>query len=320
MEVNTPKNIKRDYRPTNLSQSEGQEIIFSYLANVNSINTAKARRSDLKIFFEFVKNHLEGKRIEEITRSDILYFRNSLMGNESDLAQKSFSRASINRIITTLTSFFDHCLDCKIIETSPVTRISRFKIEKKVKSIYLKEESVLSMLKSIDRASGAGKLHFAILTTLFNTGMRQGELRELKLKNLIYSEDAPALRYISKGGDEVVIPMNKKTQEAIGEYLLHRKEKDGALDSETPLFCSSKTGKKLTSSTVDFLFKRYAKKAGIKEKVSAHCARVSVISNLKNKGVGIDDIANYVGHKDIKTTETYIKCSRDKGLLADMLD
>lgn len=295
------------------------EIFFGYLANVNSINTAKARKSDLKIFFDFVRKHLSEKQIQEISRTDILYFRNFLLGWENNPGHKKFSQSSINRMIATLSSFFDYCVECKIVELSPVTKIKRFSIEKKVKSIYLKDESVLNMLKSIDKTSGAGKLHFAILTTLFNSGMRQGELRDLKVRNLIYSENTPSLRYLAKGGSEVITPINQKTEEAIGEFLLWRKKELGFLKMEDPLFCSPKTQKKLSSSTINFIFKKYAKRAGVKEKVSAQCARVSVISNLKNKGVGIDDIANFVGHKDFKTTENYIKCSMDKKRISDML-
>lgn len=309
-----------DERKLTLKNSvSDQELLFGFLANVNSKNTARARRLDLKIFFRFMKEYLNGKRIERITRTDILLFRNFLLGSEDDYTQKKYSRSSINRIIATLSSFFDHCIDCKIVETSPVVKINRFKIEKKVKSTYLKEESVLAMLNSVDRTSGAGKLHFAILTTLFTTGMRQGELRDLKIKNLTYLEDRPAFRYTSKGGTEIVTPLNKKAEEAIGEYILYRQDRQEELRADTPLFCTTRSKGRISGPTINTIFKRYAAKAGIKEKVSAHCARVSVISSLKSRGVGIDDIANYVGHKDIRTTESYIKWSRDKASLADML-
>lgn len=58
-----------------------KDLLFDYLVNINSINTAKARKSNVKIFFNFTKKHLNEKPIQEISRTDILSSRNFLQGS-----------------------------------------------------------------------------------------------------------------------------------------------------------------------------------------------------------------------------------------------
>jgi len=65
--------------------------------------------------------------------------------------------------------------------------------------------------------------------------------------------------------------------------------------------------KKLSSKAVDYMIKKYCNAIGVKGKVTVHSARSTVIGSLLEKGVGLERVADFVGHRDIGTTKNYNK-------------
>jgi integrase len=58
------------------------------------------------------------------------------------------------------------------------------------------------------------------------------------------------------------------------------------------------------------LIKRKAESLGIDPAgVATHTGRRTVITELRNSGVPLDDIAAHVGHADTRTTEGYVQSS-----------
>jgi site-specific recombinase XerD len=55
------------------------------------------------------------------------------------------------------------------------------------------------------------------------------------------------------------------------------------------------------------IFKRYAKQIGITRSVSPHSARATVATKALENNVPITQVADDLGHADIKTTQIYWK-------------
>lgn len=161
--------------------------------------------------------------------------------------------------------------------------------------------------------TGTGKLHKAILTLLFTTGMRQSELANLKFKNLDYENEFLVLRYFAKGSKEIVTPLNQRAIDAIGSYLKWSEEEGYSMSQEDFIFrptvnpSSGNLNKRLDGSSLNYIIKKYAAMIGIKGNVTVHSARSTVIGMLLEKGHSIDRVADFVGHKDISTTKAYNK-------------
>lgn len=231
---------------------------------------------------------------------------------------KNYSQASINRILATLHSFFEHLVSEGIRQNNPVDKVKRFRIDKGVKSTYLTGEEVDLLLGAIDRVQTKGKLHFAILTLMFNTGMRPTEARELKVKDLSNFNGKIQIVYRLKGGLTNKVFLNEKTEQAIGDYILSAKKECVKFNEDEYLFKGQGGEGVISAATLSRIFKKYAKKAGIEKDVTPHSARVSVISRLSEKGATVQDVANFVGHRDIKTTVNYIK-SFNRNSLSELL-
>lgn len=304
-------------RDLGFSRQTISNILYTFLSNVNSAHTMKAYRNDLQRFFSFLEEEQKLGSLKRVERVDIVKFRNYLMDKKNSYG-KNYSQASINRILATLHSFFEHLVSEGIRQNNPVDKVKRFRIDKGVKSTYLTGEEVDLLLGAIDRVQTKGKLHFAILTLMFNTGMRPTEARELKVKDLSNFNGKIQIVHRLKGGLTNKVFLNEKTEQAIGDYILSAKKECVKFNEDEYLFKGQGGEGVISAATLSRIFKKYAKKAGIEKDVTPHSARVSVISRLSEKGATVQDVANFVGHRDIKTTVNYIK-SFNRNSLSELL-
>jgi site-specific recombinase XerD len=70
----------------------------------------------------------------------------------------------------------------------------------------LSGEQVRRLFEVIDINSGPGLLHRAVLSVLFSTGMRHGEMANLKFENLQYEGEFVVFNYFGKGDREMTPP------------------------------------------------------------------------------------------------------------------
>jgi integrase/recombinase XerD len=305
----------RDFRTSevlNLKDSERNKIYYGFLYNYSSPNTRRAYLKELKKFYGFLKFRMHGISEFEVGHAHLVAYKDELISLGGERAKK-LSQNTINRSFACLFAFYEYLLDQGLVTVNPVQRIRRFKVPKEGKTVDLSNEQVEKLLDIISTESASGKLHRAILTLLFTTGMRQSELANLKFKNLDYENEFLVLRYIAKGAKEMVTPLNSRAIDAIGTYLKWCSESGFSMDMDDFIFrpttnpTSGYLNKRLDGSSMNYMIKKYAELIGIKGNVTVHSARSTVIGMLLEKGHSIDRVADFVGHKDIATTKAYNK-------------
>lgn len=298
------------YLPS-LEFEERNKIYYGFIHNFSSENTRKNYYKDLQLFLHFMREHFP--RIPE-TRAEhahLVAFKEYLLGLEGE-RKKGRSHRSVNRTLACLFSFYEYLEDLGIVRDNPLRKVRRFKVSHAVSTLDLTDEEVVLMLESVERQDLSGKLHFALLKVLFSTGMRHSELTHLRFSNLETQNELIVLRYKSKGDKEMLTPLHQHAQEALSDYLKACAQAGYSMEPEDYLFRPTKNfsgvlNKPLDSKSFDYIFKKYAKKAGVKSKVTPHSARATVIGSLLDKGISIDKVADFVGHKDISTTKSYNK-------------
>ena len=60
-------------------------------------------------------------------------------------------------------------------------------------------------------------------------------------------------------------------------------------------------------NTIGSLMKTISKKAKLTKDYTAHCIRTTVVTNLFNENVPVEEIACVTGHKDTKSVKRYIR-------------
>lgn len=275
------------------------KIYYGFIHNFSSEHTRDAYMRDLKKFLQFLSVRFRGMDEFKVELPHVVMFKDQLVAED-------YSPKSINRVMSCLWSFYEYLIDMKYIERNPVERVKRFKVEKTVKTQDLSDQEVVDLLGAINTESDSGKLHKAVLTLFFTTGMRHREVSHLRFRNLDEENGFTIIRYKAKGGSEMIHPLNPKAEAALAEYLQSVKFE---MKTDDYIFRGTKGNglQPLDPKSLNYIIKKYAKKIGVKGRITIHSARSTVIGMLLDKGHSIERVADFVGHKDMAMTRAYNK-------------
>ncbi|MBP5296822.1 MAG: tyrosine-type recombinase/integrase [Bacteriovoracaceae bacterium] len=300
-------------------------MYFGFLYNFTSPNTRKAYAKDLKKYLYFLHTFFPGLDELRAEHAHVVAYKNYLLQGstetESHVRERGeglthLSHRTINRHLACVWSFYQYLFDQGLVSDNPARLIKRFRISHEGKTMDLADHQVLDLLAAVDRSTPAGLLHYALLMVLFTTGMRHHELTHMRLRNLTYENTFLVFKYKAKGDKEMVVPVHPKAEAAIGEYLAWCKEQGYSLKDDDYIFRPTKNprskgrglsalNKALDTKALAYIIKKYAQKIGIQGKITPHSARATVIGHLLAKGISIDRVADFVGHKNISTTKSY---------------
>lgn len=271
---------------------------------------------------DVVKLFLAAKRVEGCSEKTIKYYdstiRNMLNAvNKEYLAvstddlriylndyqeKHNVSKVTIDNIRRILSSFFAWLEDEDYITKSPVRRIHKIKLCKKVKETYSDEN--LEILR--DNAGCIRDL--AIIDMLASTGMRVGELVRLNRADINF-EDREII-VLGKGNKQRVVYFDARTKLHLQTYL------DGRTDSEVPLFVSlQKPYKRLQISGVEIRLRELGRKLNI-SKVHPHKFRRTLATVAIDKGMPIEQVQCMLGHQSIDTTLQYAMVNQNNVKMA----
>lgn len=143
-----------------------------------------------------------------------------------------------------------------------------------------------------------------VLSLLYGTGLRRGELARLDLE--AWDPEQSLLRIDGrKTGRERLVPVPELARRCLEVYLPQRHnrlEAAGRLD-ERALFVG-RDGRRLPAETISRGVHRLAGAAGISFN-SVHQLRHSCASDLLEAGVALSDVQRILGHQVIQTTVRY---------------
>jgi len=145
----------------------------------------------------------------------------------------------------------------------------------------------------------------AIVELFYASGLRVSELTELNVGSLDLREKL--VRVIGKGRKERILPIGRKSHEALVVYL----EARGGPGDEAPLFLNARGGR-LTPRSVQRNLKTRLTKARIIKDISPHALRHSFATHLLDGGADLRAIQELLGHASLSTTQKYTQVSVDQ--------
>jgi len=213
------------------------------------------------------------------------------------LRSEGRSKATTNRYLQLLRGLFYKAIDWEVYDKSnPVKKVKFFKENPRV--LVLSDNQVRRILRvskeiSQDFRSPCQKLFYELLGFLLNTGLRKGELLNLKWKDLKGNEIT-----IKGKGDKVrVIPLNEIAMDIVTKQP--RK-------SEFVFDIPNKDKKDLFRRTVGQIRKR----TGIP--FHLHLTRHWFATKLIENGVDFITVSSILGHSKVTTSLIYSHTSAER--------
>lgn len=245
-----------------------------------SQRTLKYYTDTISAFFKSID-----KEIEIIETNDIRSFLTCYEKNGNS------SKITIDNIRRILSSFFSWLEDENYIIKSPVRRIHKIKSCRGVKEPFTDDE-----LETI-RSACSNKRDIAILELLISTGIRIGELVNIKKYDMDFINRECIV--LGKGNKKRKVYFNARTKARLQEYLEVRN------DTNDDLFVSlKKPFNKLNIRGVEIMLSKLGKKCSI-HKVHPHRFRRTLATSAIDKGMPIEQVQVLLGHAQIDTTLGY---------------
>ena len=253
-----------------------------------SPNTVASYCHDVEGFLEYV-----GYSPAAITSEDITRY----LGH---VTEKGLSKRSTARLLSSLRSFFDWCVEEGEIKDNPCDRVDAPKLGKYLPAV-LSVEEVTAILESVDLKKPFGKRDRAILEVLYGCGLRVSECANLRISHVYLDEGF--IDVIGKGDKQRLVPLGEVAADAIRAYLEDRPS-PSARAYEDYLFLN-RFGKPLSRVSLFKLVKDQAMAAGIQKEISPHTFRHSFATHLIENGADLRIVQEMLGHESILTTEIY---------------
>lgn len=275
----------------------------NYLVN-NQISKRHLRRNEI-VIFNFVK-YISSQNIEtfgDIKGNNINGFINIQIGISARTLSVKLSILKNFLKFLYLNGYINNPLS----DAFPKIRISSRKTLPKIWS----KEDIHRILDEIDTGNPTGKRNYAIILLIARTGLRIGDVRNLKLSDIDWKNHSITLIQ-KKTSEPLSLPLSEDAGWAIIEYL-----KNGRPVSEyTNVFLRHLAPFIPFSSNYNIyeMVVRHVRKAGIatdKEACGVHSLRHTLASELLKNHVELKTISEILGHKSIETTRNYLRINTD---------
>lgn len=196
------------------------------------------------------------------------------------------SPATVNRFLSVLSKIFSLAVDAELVDSNPCGKVRKFRLNnQRVRVLSVNEEIKLFA------ALGDNKLVKRIVTIALHTGLRRGEIFNLKWLDIDFSRGTIQVRE-SKSGKKRLVPMNQTVRK-----LLHEITRQSDF-----VFTSPKTGGRLDN--IKRSFRRAAASANL-EDFRFHDLRHTAATRMADSGADPFTLMKILGHSDIRMTARY---------------
>lgn len=271
-----------------------------------SPNSVESYGRDLAFFCRYLKERGQC-HLEQVSRDEILEF----LAKRADLGLKA---TSLRRHLSSLRQFFGFLKKERMIAQNPCTDVQMPKVGRSLPE-FLDQSEIERLIEAPDRLRARGMRDFAMLKTMYATGLRVSELINLGLGDL--ELERGYLVTCGKGKKSRLVPLGEQACEANRQYLLYQRgELLGPFESHFVYI--SKGGRPLSRQAFWKNAKKYAALAGIMKNISPHKLRHSFATHLLENGADLRAVQLMLGHADLSSTQIYTHINRQrlKGLYA----
>lgn len=219
------------------------------------------------------------------------------------------SNRTKNRYLQCLNTFYTWAIEKKLLSDNPVKSVQKFPEDINQRDYADRDELEILRNACVDN------MERALVEVMLITGARRAEVAAMTIGDIDWDNRTIDIK-CGKGHKERYVAFNSRANMAIRNYLRTEKPYKGKsiseLDKSLPLF-GTVSGAPIAPASLAARFTKIVKRAEIDEKhITCHSMRHSCITLLLEEGTPIEQVRQYAGHADIKTTTIYDNTDKQK--------
>ena len=239
------------------------------------------------------------KQLEEVTTDELREFLLKYLKDERKL-----SDSSINYYNSVIRFIYEVTLD-------KVLNKKQLPMRKKKKTVYkiLTKEELSTFFNCIDNFKFK-----TIFMLVYGSGLRIGEVANLRVEDI----DSKNMRLFvrkGKGNKERYTILPKKSLEMLRIYWSRYRQ-----HKRRGRIFLSESEKAITVGVIREHFRKYRRKAKIKEEATVHTLRHNFATDLIERGATLIQVKELMGHSNIRSTMAYVHVANVKLDLESPLD
>lgn len=223
---------------------------------------------------------------KEVRKEDVNRWMEELVNKRK--CSRSYQHQNINAI----KSFYKHIFSIHMSSDMIIRPRKEYLLPH-----YFSRQEVGRLLTTL-----ANIKHRAMLSLIYACGLRSGELLELKPID-IDSEQGLLLIRKGKGAKDRVVPLPATILQLLREYYQYYKPLHY-------LFEGVIIGQPYSARSLQLVFQQAVNRSGIAKQGTLHWLRHSYATHLLEQGTDVRTIQKLLGHKSLKTTESYTHVSK----------
>jgi site-specific recombinase XerD len=266
-----------------------QEFINFLKSKKHSNSTILAYGKDVDQLATFLEE-IEKEHVHNVSKDDIQAFL-------AKLGEMGYTPKSLSRKLNSTRTFYRFLKVNEYITDDPSLLVSHPQYELAAPRILKPTE-----YRALRDAARNDNRMYAIIEILLQTGIRIGELADLRLQDV--QNDQLHIRPHEKH-EERDVPINKSAKEALNRYLRNR-----PTVKDDHVFIT-KSGKPFLVRNIRTAIERYFRIAGI-EGAKVNDLRHTFVAHHLKHGVSLVLLSKILGHKRLSTTERYLDYIQDR--------
>jgi integrase/recombinase XerD len=278
--------------------------------------TLSSYEQTLRLFERWCFEELKIERVDAVTESTVRRYITNLMerGKYSFYAndkkkeinfpdrRRDFrapvSITTINNYIRNLRVFFNWLERDYLLQKNPMKKVQQLKKNRKAKD-FISDEEFKKLIGHLDKSYFAEHRDLAMIMLMIDTGMRLGECSDLLVSDINLAKKTILLRAeITKGRKDRMVFFSSKTEGIIRRWIQFKDRY-----SESEYLFPTKHGGSISVSNFETNFKKYLRRAGLKETISPHCLRNNFAKRCLMNGMDVFTLSKILGHSSVRVTE-----------------
>lgn len=256
------------------------DMTSSYLEEYSKLNKQDSAHDQTRS--RMLVKQFGSMLLDQITPENIESFKKKRIA-------EGCAKSTVNRDLALMKHIYTIAIKWKRVKQNPVKEVKMFK-ENNARTRYLQQSEIKNLLRACP------DFLRPIVFLALNTGMRQGEILELRWNDVDFTRKRITLRR-TKNGESRIVPMNISVL-----ALMDMLRKQAGTDNEHVFIYRGRPLSRF--GLVRGAFEKAVKSAGIVD-FRFHDLRHTFASHLVMSGADIMIVKNLLGHKTLAMTMRY---------------